>query len=151
MGQSFREVPTCFTDFRNDNNEVVATWGHQPADVYRQVLERSDIVVSAALHDFQGLGMLEAIAAGCIPVAPDRMAYPEYIPEELLYLPGSVEDQEKEDEQREIQEVPALHRKLVQVIEGNFKDNVLKDIDIKRYTCGEVLPVYRRFFTDLMA
>ena len=151
MGQSFREVPTCFTDFRNDNNEVVATWGHQPVDVYRQVLERSDIVVSAALHDFQGLGMLEAIAAGCIPVAPDRMAYPEYIPEELLYLPGSVEDQEKEDEQREIQEVLALHRKLVQVIEGKFKDNVLKDIDIKRYTCSEVLPAYRRFFTDLMA
>ena len=95
--------------------------------------------------------MLEAIAAGCIPVAPDRMAYPEYIPEELLYLPGSVEDQEKEDEQREIQEVLVLHRKLVQVIEGKFKDNVLKDIDIKRYTCSEVLPAYRRFFTDLMA
>ena len=29
--------------------------------------------------------MIEAIHLGCTPVAPNRVAYPEYIPQQLLY------------------------------------------------------------------
>ena len=141
MGQSFREVPDCFTEFRKNHADFVATWSHQPVEEYRRVLAGADIVVSAALHDFQGLGMLEAIAAGCIPVAPQRMAYPEYMPQELLYQPDT-------DEELEVQ---ALHQKLVQVIEGDIEDSVLRDIYIDRYAYSTVLPEYRKLFAGLIS
>ncbi len=140
MGQSFREVPGCFSNFHNNHADVVSTWGHQPVEIYRQVLDASDIVVSAALHDFQGLGMLEAITAGCIPVAPDRMAYPEYMPRELLYQPDPVEELE----------VHALYEKLVQVIEGGIDDGVMRDIDVSQYANSVVLPMYQQFFSSLV-
>jgi len=145
MGQSFREVPDCFTDFRNSHAQYVATWGHQSVDAYRQVLQNADIVVSAALHDFQGLGMLEAIAAGCIPVAPDRMAYPEYMPADLLYSTQS------NDHNSEHREVLALYQKLVQIYEGDIQHSILKNIDLSGYIAIEVLPKYRQLFTSLIS
>jgi len=43
------------------------------------------VVLSTARHDFQGLAIQEACFAGCTPLAPNRLVYPEYLPENLLY------------------------------------------------------------------
>jgi len=85
VGQSFRSIPDCFAEAEKRLATEIVTWGHQPRAAYLKVLQRADIVASTALHDFQGLGMLEAIYRSCVPVAPRRMAYPEYVPENLLY------------------------------------------------------------------
>ncbi len=87
MGESFRKVPDCFMEAKQRLSHRISTWGHQSRASYCRILQQSDIVVSTAAHDFQGLSMLEAIHAGCVPVAPRRVAYPEYIPNELLYNP----------------------------------------------------------------
>jgi glycosyltransferase involved in cell wall biosynthesis len=52
---------------------------------YFALMARCHIVLSTALHDFQGLAMLEACQAGLCPLAPDRLAYPEYMGKEHLY------------------------------------------------------------------
>ncbi|NKI33930.1 DUF3524 domain-containing protein [Wenzhouxiangella sp. XN79A] len=44
---------------------------------YAAVLARAGIVVSTARHEFQGLAVLEAVGAGCRPVVPDALCYPE--------------------------------------------------------------------------
>ncbi len=88
LGQSFRNVPRCFAEARSRLGAYIETWGYQPNDDYYRILNGSDIVVSTALHDFQGLSMLEAIHRHCVPVAPDRVVYPEYIPQHLLYDPA---------------------------------------------------------------
>jgi glycosyltransferase involved in cell wall biosynthesis len=93
MGQSFRNVPECFAQARTELADHIDTWGHQPPDIYQKILHRAHVVVSTALHDFQGLSMLEAIQRGCVPVAPDRMAYPDYVPERWRY-PASEGGQE---------------------------------------------------------
>ncbi len=49
-------------------------------DGYRSLLRRADIVVSAARHEFFGVAVTEAIAAGAFPVLPNRLVYPERIP-----------------------------------------------------------------------
>ena len=41
----------------------------------------SDVVVSVADHDYFGVAVVEAIAAGCVPVLEHRLAYPERIPQ----------------------------------------------------------------------
>lgn len=62
-------------------------------DRYQELLAESDIVVSCAEHEFFGVATVEAIAAGCVPVLPDDLAYPEIVPrpwhDSVLYERGS--------------------------------------------------------------
>ena len=55
--------------------------GPQTYDTYRQALRRSDLAISTARHEFFGLAIAEAITAGARPVVPDRLAYPEIVPD----------------------------------------------------------------------
>jgi hypothetical protein len=59
---------------------------------YVELLNSSDIVVSTADHEFFGISVVEAVGAGCFPVLPDRLSYPELIPagfhEAVLYAGG---------------------------------------------------------------
>lgn len=56
--------------------------GHAEIEEYRALLRRADIVVSAAHHEFFGVAVTEAVAAGAFPVLPNRLVYPERIPRE---------------------------------------------------------------------
>lgn len=62
-------------------------------DRYSELLADSDIVVSCANHEFFGVAIVEAIAAGCVPVLPNDLAYPEIVPDpwhdSVLYERGS--------------------------------------------------------------
>ena len=59
---------------------------------YRSHLAAADVVVSVADHDYFGVAVIEAIAAGCVPVLPNGLAYPELIPdrfhEHVFYADG---------------------------------------------------------------
>jgi len=74
---------------------VVAV-GHQPRADYLKLLRRSDIVVSAARNEFFGISVIEAAAAGAVPVLPRALAYPEVVPvryhDSVLYDPGDLTD-----------------------------------------------------------
>ncbi len=81
VGERFRNYPLAFDQIRDQFGERIAHWGFLDSrSEYDQLLRQADVVVSTALHDFQGLSMLEAMAAGCVPLAPDRLAYREYVP-----------------------------------------------------------------------
>lgn len=86
VGHAFRKRPEAFDAIARECAAHLGSWGHiEQRSEYLQLLRDSDIVLSTALHDFQGIAMQEAIAAGCLPLAPDRLAYPEYIPEACRY------------------------------------------------------------------
>ena len=53
--------------------------------VYESWLNRMDLVISTAEHEFFGIAVCEAIWAGAVPVLPDRLSYPELAPSECLY------------------------------------------------------------------
>jgi len=52
---------------------------------YEAQLARMDVVVSTADHEFFGVAICEAIWSGALPVTPDALAYPEYIPDDLRF------------------------------------------------------------------
>ncbi len=85
LGQQFANAPACFALARKQFAAELVHMGYLPRNEYLRALDTGDVVVSTALHDFQGLAMLEAMARGCVPVAPARVAYAEYIPEMCLY------------------------------------------------------------------
>jgi len=86
VGEGFRRYPKVFDEIKRQFAERIEHWGFiESRDDYDCLLQRADIVVSTALHDFQGLSMLEAMASGCVALAPDRLAYPEYVPETGRY------------------------------------------------------------------
>ncbi|MBV1910279.1 MAG: DUF3524 domain-containing protein [Kangiellaceae bacterium] len=95
LGQAFRNSPDCFESAKAFFSDEIVTWGYQPLEDYHQILNKADLVVSTAVHDFQGLSMLEAISRGCHPIAPNRVAYPAYINQNDLYRCDSVVEEEQ--------------------------------------------------------
>ena len=81
VGQQFRRQPAEFAQIRKVLSKLGAlgAWGYQEnVSEYRRLLAASHGVISTARHDFQGLAALEAVAAGCEPLVPDNLAYPEW-------------------------------------------------------------------------
>ena len=86
IGQQFREQPPVFAEMYPLLTDHIGEWGMVMADAdYQRLLRQSHVVLTTALHEFQGLAVLEAVAAGCIPLVPDRLAYPEFIPDTCRY------------------------------------------------------------------
>lgn len=53
--------------------------GWLETDDYRSLLTQADVVISAADHEFFGIALVEAMAAGAVPVLPDRLSFPELV------------------------------------------------------------------------
>ena len=64
----------------DDLGDRVVHAGLLPRHDYIDLLGRADVVVSAARNEFFGIAVVEALAAGAIPVLPDALAYPEVVP-----------------------------------------------------------------------
>ena len=86
IGQQFRQQPPVFAEMQPQLKDRIGAWGMVESESgYRQLLQQSHVSLSTAMHEFQGLALLEATACGCIPLAPDRLAYPEFVPAEFRY------------------------------------------------------------------
>ena len=83
LGESFQEVPPEFAEYRAKLADKIVHWGYQASrTAYFDALGSADVFVSTAHHEFFGLAAVEAMAAGCIPVLPRRLAYPELVTDE---------------------------------------------------------------------
>lgn len=83
-GKTFAEQPPAFEAGFRRYAERVLHYGYAESFAdYAALLWRSDVVVSTSVHEFFGISMLEAIHCGCHPLLPNRLTYPELIPERL--------------------------------------------------------------------
>lgn len=60
-------------------------------EAYIGYVARSAIVVSTAIHEFQGVSVLEAVSAGAVPIVPDGLCYREQYAEAFRYRAGDAE------------------------------------------------------------
>lgn len=84
-GQQFRNSPDVFRRIEVDFSHRLVQFGFMESTAYRALLRGADIVLTTALHEFQGLAVLQAVAAGCLPVVPDRLVYPEIYAAQYRY------------------------------------------------------------------
>ncbi len=89
-GHRFRAIPDALVRLRRGPAAGrIAHDGSAPDGAYPALLARADVVVSTARHEFFGVAVAEAIAAGALPLLPHRLAYPELVPTPDPYLYGS--------------------------------------------------------------
>lgn len=83
LGETFRDAPAIFDEARAILEPRILHAGFAPdRRAYWQWLCRSDIVVSTAIQENFGISIVEAILAGCRPLLPNRLSYPELLPAE---------------------------------------------------------------------
>ncbi len=80
VGEQFRQSPPVFDQAVEMFRDHVDRWGYQESrSDYQAALFISDVLVSTAQHEFFGISVVEAIAAGAYPLLPIRLAYPEIL------------------------------------------------------------------------
>lgn len=85
-GQAFAETREAFeTAGARLGGRLVHIGEPESRSDYARLLAASDVAVSTAVNEFFGLAMLEAAYCGCMPLVPDRLAYPEIYPLEMRY------------------------------------------------------------------
>jgi len=83
-GEHFEEQPREFDRAFERYAERILHYGYaDDFEEYSRLLHRADIVVSTAIHEFFGIAIMEAIYCGCHPLLPNRLSYPELIPDSL--------------------------------------------------------------------
>lgn len=85
-GQSFRETEPLVTEAAAVLGDRLVHLGEpESREAYARLLASADVAVSTAANEFFGLAMVEACYAGCTPLVPDRLAYPELYPAGCRY------------------------------------------------------------------
>jgi glycosyltransferase involved in cell wall biosynthesis len=129
VGQQFREQPREFQALREllQSKGALGEWGYvAQASDYHALLRACDVVLSTALHDFQGLAVLEACAAGCTPLVPDRLVYGEWFEAEFCYR----------DQQQAV-------RRIAQFANLKATGGQLPRVDVSAFSASCLIPRYR--------
>lgn len=96
LGSRPPQGPRALRRVREYAGKRIVHDGDAPADAYRKLVSGSDVVVSTARQEFFGISVVEAVAAGCRPVLPNRLSYPWLVPEQyhdmVLYEEGDLVD-----------------------------------------------------------
>jgi glycosyltransferase involved in cell wall biosynthesis len=79
LGRPGMELPEIMATAKSALGDRVVAWGHLEGAAYAEALAACDVVVSTAYQETLGLAVIEAIRAGCAPLLPRRLSYPELL------------------------------------------------------------------------
>lgn len=83
-GEHFEEQPYEFERAFERYADRILHYGYaEDFEEYSRLLHRSHVVVSTSIHEFFGIAIMEAVYCGCHPLLPNRLSYPELLPESL--------------------------------------------------------------------
>lgn len=142
LGESFRKVPDAMTIIQQQFAHRLVQFGYASSrKEYYQWLGSADVILSTALHEFQGLAVLEAVAAGCVPIAPEREVYPELFAQEYLY-PHCGDD---------IRTEAAYAAALIENQAMKNHSNRLAVPDVQRFGDDALNPIYKALLLETIA
>lgn len=96
LGEQNEMNPDIFEEAKKRLENEILHWGYaETFEEYARWLWRADILPVTSNQDFFGGSVVEAMYCDCFPLLPNRLAYPEHLPEELdrefLYEDGELE------------------------------------------------------------
>jgi glycosyltransferase involved in cell wall biosynthesis len=142
IGQQFRSSPDVFRQIERGFSHRLVQFGYMDDPrAYRALLRGADVVLSTALHEFQGLAVLQAVANGCLPVVPRRLVYPEIYPTQYCY------DSNRDDPGLEARSAARLIRKLGEQLEAGG----VQAPDVSTYGTRLLTPRYREVLLAVAA
>lgn len=84
VGTHTQKFPPIFNHIKDWFRDELLHFGKVETEAeYVEVLQSADILPVTSNQDFFGISVIEAIASGCIPILPNRLAYPEHFPGQL--------------------------------------------------------------------
>ncbi|MBR9917000.1 DUF3524 domain-containing protein [bacterium] len=95
LGEQNDVNPPIFDEAKEKLEDEILHWGYADSfDDYAKWLWRADILPVTSNQDFFGGSVIEAMYCDCFPLFPNRLAFPEHLPEELdrerLYEEGEL-------------------------------------------------------------
>jgi len=134
LGEAYRKSPEIFDKARQQLGEKVIQFGYVKSfSDYARWLWRADILPVTSQHDFFGASVVQAIYCNCIPLLPNRLAYPEHLPADrparFLY--------DSDD---------ALVKRLRAMLEGPLPRNEALRTHVTRYDWREQIKNYDDLF-----
>ncbi len=135
IGQQFRTIPAALLKIKNEfSSELLNDGFVDSSKDYNNILAQSDFILSTALHDFQGLSVLEAVASGCIPIVPDRLSYQDLFPARYRYQSEPVCLNA---------EAESMADKLIDLNKQRINGELnTADIDIAKFSTEKLKPLY---------
>ncbi len=80
-GENFQKAPQPFLNAQQQFKNELIHFGYADPARYGELLWEADVTISTAYHEFFGISMVEAIMAQTFPILPNRLSYPELLPE----------------------------------------------------------------------
>lgn len=145
LGQRFRQQPPAFAHIKQllIDKGALGEWGYvEDAQRYQQLLHESHLVLSTALHDFQGLAVMDGVAAGALPLVPNRQAYPELFAPTFCYI---------SDLENPAREADAMAQALYQHWLAFHAGNLPSAPGLEALSWPQLLPRYQQLFAQLIA
>lgn len=79
-GEKYKRYPEIFDIAKEKLRDRIIHFGYAKSrQEYVNLLQTSDIIPVTSNQDFFGISAIEAIAAGCYPLLPDRLAFTEHL------------------------------------------------------------------------
>jgi glycosyltransferase involved in cell wall biosynthesis len=82
-GEQFAREPREFNVAREQLADHIVHWGYADREQYARLLWLATATVSTAIHEFFGISILEAMYCQTYAALPNRLSYPELLPQEL--------------------------------------------------------------------
>jgi glycosyltransferase involved in cell wall biosynthesis len=146
VGQQFRNQPAPLQELEQLlrlHPDYLGHWGTVTGrQNYYRLLERADVVLSTALHEFQGVAVMEAVARGCQPLVPDRLSYPELFPARYRY---------RSTPQQPQLEGAQIADSLLELAQRAMSGGDFEVPDMTAYGWQEMAPDYERLFLECHA
>ncbi len=139
-GERFEMAPKVFQTLEAEFAQELIHYGYcKNVEDYHDLLAMADILPVTSHQDFFGGSVVEAMAAGCVPLLPYRLAYPEHLNDELkekcLY-------NGKED---------ALHKLLALIDSPSAELTREVRLSVKKYDWRQTITIYDDIFEDIIS
>ena len=85
LGEQYGGMPEVFESAKKEFSDEIIAFGYlESKEEYISLLQKGSIVISTSIQENFGISVVEAVRMGCVPLLPDRLSYPEIMPEKYL-------------------------------------------------------------------